>query len=224
MSASVRGLLAKQIADRRTLVYETRGTEVYALRKINRSSLKEEVEIRVISPDGGISRMFDVTMIGDMDPERVFRELIRCSGLTLNDIKKLSKNIQIKHDEIKKSVSEDAGLEDVFGLVYVLLEDQKKTLDEIKETDTNLDKSILLKDGCYMMKAGVFKRLADEIEVNSTDLRKELVSLGFIEVGNDREAASVSVWGRKQRLIRVRRDLMKRIFETADVLDEVSGE
>jgi len=223
MSVSVRVLLAKQIAERRTLVYETKGTEVYALRKINRSSLKEEVELRVISPDGGISRMFDVTMIGDMDPERVFRDLIGCSGLTLNDIKKLSKNIQLKHDEIKMSVSEDAGLEDVLGLVYEILEDQKKTLEEVEETDPNMDKSIVLKDGYYMFKAGVFKKAVEDLEVSVLDLRKEMVSLGFIEVASNREAASVSIAGKKQKLIRVKRGLMKRIFESVDIPEEVIG-
>lgn len=223
MSVSVRVLLAKQIAERRTLVYETKGTEVYALRKMNRSSLKEEIEIRVISPDGGISRMFDVAMMGDMDPERVFRDLIGCSGLSLNDIKKLSKNIQIKHSEIKMSVSEDAGLEDVLGLVYEILEDQMKTLEEVEETDPNMDKSIVLKDGYYMFKATVFKKAVEDLEESALDIRKEMVSLGFIEVGNDREAASVSIAGKKQKLIRVKRGLMKSIFKSEEFLEEVSG-
>lgn len=223
MSMSIRGLLAKQIAERRTLVYENKGTEVYALRKMNRSSLKEEIEIRVISPDGGISRMFDVTMLGDMDPERVFRDLIGCSGLSLNDIKKLSKNIQLKHAEIKMSVSEDAGLEDVLGLVYEILEDQMKTLEEVEETDTNMDKSIVLKDGYYMFKAAVFKKAVEDLEVSALDIRKEMVSLGFIEVGSEREATSVSIAGKKQKLIRVKRGLMKRIFESVDIPEEVIG-
>lgn len=223
MSVSVRVLLAKQIAERRTLVYENKGTEVYALRKMNRSSLKEEIEIRVISPDGGISRMFDVTMLGDMDPERVFRDLIGCSGLSLNDIKKLSKNIQLKHAEMKMSVSEDAGLEDVLGLVYEILEDQMKTLEEVEETDPNMDKSIVLKDGYYMFKAGVFKKAVEDLEVSVLDLRREMVSLGFIEVGSEREATSVSIAGKKQKLIRVKRGLMKRIFESVDIPEEVIG-
>lgn len=223
MSNRVRGILAQEIANKRTRVYETKGTEVYALRKMNRSSLKEEIELRVISPDGGISRMFDVAMLGDMDPERVFRDLIGCSGLSLNDIKKLSKNIQLKHAEMKMSVSEDAGLEDVLGLVYEILEDQMKTLEEVEETDPNMDKSIVLKDGYYMFKAGVFKKAVEDLEVSVLDLRKEMVSLGFIEVASNREAASVSIAGKKQKLIRVKRGLMKRIFESVDIPEEVIG-
>lgn len=223
MSKRIRGILAQEIANKRTRVYETKGTEVYALRKMNRATLKEEVELRVISPEGRVSSMFNITMLDNMDPERVFRDLIGCSGLSLNDIKKLSKNIQRKHDEIKMSVSEDAGLEDVLGLVYEILEDQMKNLEEVEETDPNMDKSIVLKDGYYMCKAGVFKKAVEDLEVSVLDLRREMVSLGFIEVGSDREATSVSIAGKKQKLIRVKRGLMKRIFESEDMLEEVSG-
>ena len=162
-------------------------------------------------------------MLDDMDPARVLKDLIGCSGLTHTDIKKLSKNIQIKHDEIKMSVSEEEGLEDMLGLFYEILEEKKKTIEEIKGEDENLDETVLLKDGYYMFKTGVFKRLAEEIEVNSGDLRKELVSLGFIEVGSGRDSVSVSVNSKKHKLIRVRRDLMKRIFESVDIPEEVIG-
>lgn len=223
MSSGIRGILAQEIANKRTRVYENKGTEVYALRKMNRATLKEEVELRVISPEGRVSSMYNVTMLDDMDPARVFKDLIGCSGLTHTDIKKLSKNIQIKHDEIKMRVSEDAGLEDVLGLVYEILEDQMKTLKEVEETDPNMDKSIVLKDGYYMCKAAVFKKAVEDLDVNVLDLRREMVSIGLIEVASDREAASVSIAGKKQKLIRVKRGLMKRIFESADIEEEVIG-
>ena len=216
-------ILAREIASKRTRVYETKGTEVYALRKMNRATLKEEVEIRVISSEGRVSSMFNIKMLGDMDPERVFRDLIGCSGLSLNDIKKISKNIQLKNDEIKMSVSEEEGLEDILGIVYEILEDQMKTLEEVEETDPNMDKSIVLKDGYYMCKAGVFKKAVEDLEVSVLDLRKEMVSIGLIEVASDREAASVSIAGKKQKLIRIKRGLMKHIFESVDIPEEVIG-
>lgn len=223
MSVSVRVLLAKQIAERRTLVYETKGTEVYALRKMNRATLKEEIELRVISTEGRVSSMFNITMLDDMDPARVFKDLIGCSGLTLTDIKKLSKNIQLKHAEIKMSVSEEESLEDMLGLFYEILEEKKKTIEEIKGEDENLDETVLLKDGYYMFKTGVFKRITDEMEVKSSEFRKELVSLGFIEVGSGRDSVSVSVNSKKHKLIRVKRGLMKRIFDGVDIPEEVIG-
>lgn len=223
MSSGIRGILAQEIANKRTRVYETKGTEVYALRKMNRATLKEEVELRVISPEGRVSSMFNVTMMDDMDPARILKDLIGCSGLTLTDIKKLSKKIQLKHDDIKMSVSEEEGLEDMLGIVYEILEDQMKTLKEVEETDPNMDKSIVLKDGYYMCKAAVFKKAVEDLDVNVLDLRREMVSIGLIEVASDREAASVSIAGKKQKLIRFKRGLMKRIFESVDIEEEVIG-
>lgn len=98
-----------------------------------------------------------------------------------------------------------------------------KTLEEVEETDPNMDKSIVLKDGYYMFKAGVFKKAVEDLEVSVLDLRKEMVSLGFIEVASNREAASVSIAGKKQKLIRIKRGLMKHIFESVDIEEEVIG-
>lgn len=215
--------LIQEIIKKRTLVYENKGTRVYVSRKRNRANLKEDVEIRVISPEGLVSKMFDVTMKTELDPVKAFKEILGCSGLSVNDIKKISKNIQLKHDEIKVSVSEEESLEDMLGLFYEILEEKKKTIEEIKGEDENLDETVLLKDGYYMFKTGVFKRITDEMEVKSSEFRKELVSLGFIEIGSGRDSVSVSVNSKKHKLIRVRRDLMKRIFESVDIEEEVIG-
>ena len=65
----------------------------------------------------------------------------------------------------------------MLGLFYEILEEKKKTIEEIKGEDENLDETVLLKDGYYMFKTGVFKRITDEMEVKSSEFRSLMSNL-----------------------------------------------
>lgn len=223
MGSGILKELMKEFESKRTVVYESESAKVYALRKINRCSLKEELELRVVDADGRLSQMYNVSVLEHLDAEKTYRELVGCAGLSVRDIQKMGKNILAKYEDIKRSTSEEMGIEEVLETVYDLLEDKGCTTEEIKSTDENLDRSILIKDGYYLMKAKALREIADEVEVNYSLLRRELVSLGFIETSRGRDSVSVSINGRKMKLIKINRDKFKRIFGGVDKLEVVSG-
>lgn len=218
MEETVVGQLIREIKMKRTKVFEKDGVKVYAVRKINGSSLKEELELRVIA-NGTLSRMYETSVIG-IDPEKQYKELLGCAGLDFRDIKIMASTINKMYTEIKMIDANESGVVDILGEMYSLLEDRVCSGEEVKINDVNLEKSILVQDKYYVLKAGTLRRIADELEIKYTNLRKELVSLGFIEKGIGRDSISISVNNRKMKLIKINRDKLIRLFDTVEVKKE----
>lgn len=212
MKKRVMSEFIREIKDTRTKVYEKDGIKIYALRKINGGSLKEDIEIRVVK-DGTVSSLFEIRLIGEKDSEKIYKELLGCAGLDFRDIKILGNNINKMYEDIKIAETEEMSLADLLETVYELLEDRVSETKTIKNEDINLERSIIIQGDYYLLKAATLRRIADEVEIKYTQLRKELVSLGFIETGRQRDSVSVSLNNRKMKLLKLNRKKFISLFD-----------
>lgn len=212
--------LIKRIINNSSEVYAKGGVKVYASITTDDITLKEIVGIRV-AVNEVVSANREVEIITSKDPVKVLKDIIGSGGLTVRDVEIIGNNIITDYANIKRvKGAERYGIAEIIGEMYLMLKERCITRAEAEVIDPNMIESVLIEDGQFRMKAGVFDGIAEELSVDSKLLRQELQYFDFMHKGVKKDEKKVarddkglSLKGKKLRLLSISAKDLADVFE-----------
>lgn len=219
--------LVKRIINSSTEVYDKGGVKVYASINTDDINLKEIVGLRVVVNDV-VSANKEVEILSSTDPVKVLKGIIGSGGLTVRDVEHIGNNIIRDYATIKRvKGAERYGIAEIIGEMYQMLKERCITRAEAEVIDPNMVESVLIEDGQFRMKAGVFDDIADELSIDSKLLRQELQYFEFMHKGvkkdekkAKRDDKGLSLKGKKLRLLAISAKDLEDVFGDAEEADQ----